>query len=251
VLTRERMKILAARLMQRWGPINRFSGRLAHLIGTPNLHLIEFHSALVTSSPEDAARGVIAESTDYADEYRRVRERLDGHDAEPRRYPDVYAVGDGTAFLLYTLIRHEKPSLVLEVGVADGRSTQVILSALDANEAGRLVSVDITDEVGGGARGHPRWTLRVHTPGRASVAQLRNLLAEVGPPDLFFHDGSHGYPDQYGGFLAAWERMQPGSVLASDDVDWSFAFIHLVTAVGVKPVVLIDGLRAVGVVRHP
>jgi hypothetical protein len=30
-------------------------------------------------------------------------------------------------------------------------------------------------------------------------------------------------------------KMQRGSVLASEDVDWSFAFIHLVTAFGVKP----------------
>jgi hypothetical protein len=37
----------------------------------------------------------------------------------------------------------------------------------------------------------------------------------------------------------------PGSVLVSDDVDWSFAFIHPVTAFGVKPVVLTDGLGAV------
>jgi hypothetical protein len=47
---------------------------------------------------------------------------------------------------------------------------------LEANEASRPVSIDISDEVGGGAKGHPRWTLRLHTPGRALVAQLRNLL---------------------------------------------------------------------------
>ena len=56
-----------------------------------------------------------------------------------RRYPSFYDVEDGTAYLLYMLVRQAKPALAVEVGVADGRSTRIILSAMDANDVGRLV----------------------------------------------------------------------------------------------------------------
>jgi hypothetical protein len=109
----------------------------------------------------------------------------------------------------------------VEIG-AFGRSTQVILSALEANEASRPVSIDISDEVG--AKGDPRWTLRVHMTGEHWSPRA------TGPvPSRRLHR----YPHQYGGYLDAWEQMEPGGVLASDDVDWSVAFIHLVAAFGV------------------
>jgi predicted O-methyltransferase YrrM len=210
------------------------------------------YSALLTASPAEAADAVLGESVDYGDEYSQVRERLDVRmDSFGRRYPEYCMVEDATACLLYTLVRHTKPSLTVEVGVADGRSTQVILSALDANDSGRLVSVDISDDVGGGARGHPRWSLRVHASGRSSSAQLRRLFAEIGSPDLFFHDASHSYYDQYAEYLAVWEHMRPGSLFVSDDVDWSFAFYDLTVAFSVRPVVLTEGRKASGLFRRP
>jgi predicted O-methyltransferase YrrM len=187
-----------------------------HLAGTPRLFDFQLHSALLTASTADAAQAVLGESFDYAGEYARVRDRVDAEMAAvDRGYPDHFEVEDGTALLLYMLVRHAKPSLTVEVGVANGRSTQVILRALDANDAGRLVSVDIDPEVGGAARGHPRWSLRVHSPGRSSSNQLRDLFAEVGPPDLFFHDAMHWYYDQYPEYVTACEHMQPGSLFVA------------------------------------
>ena len=221
-------------------------------MGPASLHQIYSHSALLTTSATEALEAVLGESVDYEEEYSRVRERLAGEIASPgRRYPDYYMVEDSTASLLYTLVRHTKPALAVEVGVADGRSTQVILSALDANNAGRLVSVDIKDDVGGGANGHPRWSLRVHSPGRSSSDQLRDLLAEVGSPDLFFHDASHSYYDQYAEYFVAWEHMRPGSLFVSDDVDWSCAFIDMATAFCVQPIVLNEGRKAAGMFLRP
>jgi predicted O-methyltransferase YrrM len=246
--TAMRARILASRLLQRW-PLDQISGRVEHLVGAPNLRLLDRHSRLLTSSPLEAAEAVLRERVDYTDEYARVRERVSTRPGDS--YPSSHAIEDATAFLLYTLARHAKPSLVVEVGVAAGRSTQVILSALDANDAGRLVSVDIDEAVGGAARGHPRWSLRVHSPGRTASRQLGDLLAELGPPDLFFHDAAHTYPDQCADYLVAWEQMRPGSLFASDDVDWSFAFIDLTRAVGVNPVVLTDRRKAAGVLLHP
>jgi len=216
------------------------------------LHELYLRSALITLSPMEAAQAVLGESVNYAEEYAQAQVLLALQaSGAHRRYPDYSEVEDGTAFLLYSLVRHAKPSLTIEVGVADGRSTQVILSALDANEGGRLISVDISDEVGGSAAGHPRWSLRVRSPGRSASRQLQDLLEEVGPPDLFFHDAAHSYYDQYADYLAAWQHMQPGSLFMSDDVDQSCAFIDLVTSCRVKPVILTERRKAAGLVLLP
>jgi predicted O-methyltransferase YrrM len=126
-----------------------------------------------------------------------------------------------------------------------------MLSALDANGTGRLISVDIDGAAGGSARGHPRWSFRVHSPGRSWLRQLRELLAEEGPVDFFFHDASHTYYDQYSEYRAAWEGMRGDTLFVSDDVDWSSAFVDLTATVGAKPVFLTDRRKVAEALRHP
>ncbi len=46
--------------------------------------------------------------------------------------------------LIYSIVRLENPDNVVEVGVANGYSTYTLLKAVDANDNGRLVSVDKT-----------------------------------------------------------------------------------------------------------
>jgi predicted O-methyltransferase YrrM len=209
-------------------------------------------AALMTTSPDDAAHAILGRRVDYAEEYAAVRKRVSTCLSEAaQRYPDTYAVEDATAYVLYTLVREARPSLTVEVGVADGRSTQIILSALDANDAGRLVSVDIAADVGGAAAGHPRWDLRVHSAGWASTRQLRDLLADVGTPDLFFHDAAHTYALQYADYLAVWAHLAPGGIFISDDVDASWAFRDMATDYGLQPIVLLDRRKATGLFVRP
>jgi predicted O-methyltransferase YrrM len=246
VLSGPQIRITASRVLHRW-PINRLTYRIAHLVGPPMLHQLFRQSALVTSSASEATAAVAGEHADFRDEYAIVRDRVASNgSALEGNYPEDYKIEDGTASLLYTLVRHLHPDLVMEVGVADGRATQIILSALDANGSGRLVSVDIKSDVGGAATGHPRWSLHVHGSGKSSSKQLQHLITQVGPPDFFFHDASHTYYDQYAEYLVAWERMRPGSLFASDDVDQSFAFLDFTKALNVKPVVLVDRRKALG-----
>ena len=44
--------------------------------------------------------------------------------------------------LLYALVSSRKPKRVLEIGAGNGGSAQIIVAALDANCAGKLVSID-------------------------------------------------------------------------------------------------------------
>ena len=245
------LRVLASRLLhQRY--VSPVSSRVAHLVGGPSLQEFSLRSALMTMSAEEAVNAIVGAGVDFSEEYARVNELIAEHASQTDpRYPDYFVVEDGTAYLLYALVRHMRPSIAVELGVADGRSTQLILSAMDANAEGRLISVDIADEVGGSAAGHPRWELRVHVPGRTASRQLRGLLAEVAPLDFFFHDAAHSYYDQYAEYLAGWEHLRPGGLLVSDDVDWSWAFLDVARRVNVKPVVLVDRRKAVGILRRP
>jgi predicted O-methyltransferase YrrM len=250
--SRERVSISMSRLLLQWPGVRKLSTGIAHLVGSPTLHQIYLHSELLTTCPEEAAEAIVGERVHYEPEYAQVRKSIaEQFSHAHRRFPEYYVVEEGTAYLLYMLVRHMSPSLVLEVGVADGRSTQVILSALDANDKGRLVSVDINSAVGSAAGGHPRWQLVIRSPGASSSRELRDLLAYIGPPDLFLHDAMHTYPDQYADYVVAWDHMCAGSLFMSDDVDQSWAFIDMTKSLGLKPVVLTDRRKAVGAVLRP
>ena len=88
--------------------------------------------------------------------------------------------------VLYALIRALRPAQIVEVGVASGGTSTHILSALHANDFGKLWSVDIEANCGLNIPEHlrSRWTfvhadaLTVDLPERA---------------DFVFEDGEHGY----------------------------------------------------------
>jgi predicted O-methyltransferase YrrM len=245
-LDREQLKITVSRLLAE-GPLRNATDRVLHITAPPTLHAIFTRSDLLTASAADATTGLLGEEVDYRDEY----EALEApSNAGPDVYPDYYKVGDATNYLLYSLVRHLKPRLMVEVGVADGRSTQTTLTAMDVNDVGRLVSVDIAADVGGAARGHSRWALHVHSVAHAS-SQLGDLLDRIGPVDAFFHDAGHTYASQYADYLVGYRALRPGGVFISDDVDWSWAFLDLTLTHGIRPIVLSDVRKAVGLFVRP
>jgi predicted O-methyltransferase YrrM len=242
--------VSASRLLHR-RPLWGIASRVTHLMGAPKLHDLYTAAALFSDSPAAIGSALFGRTVDYADEYESLAGELDERArSAPSHYPGYFTIEDRTAELLYAIIRHRAPELVVEVGVADGRSTQVILAALDRNEKGRLVSVDIKDDVGGAAVGHTRWSLRIHRQDHSDT-QLRALLDEIGPPDVLFHDAGHSFFEQFGDYLAAWDRMRPGGVLLSDDVDNTWAFLDIVRLAGTPPCVLMDRRKAVGALVRP
>jgi hypothetical protein len=107
---------------------------------------------------------------------------------------------------VYFLIRLFQPDLVIETGVASGKSSCLILNALCHNKKGRLVSIDLPNKEGNvlsdGAKTHTagkpvgwmvpdrlrsRWDLRL---GDAKNL-LPDVLDEFGCPNIFFHDSLH------------------------------------------------------------
>ncbi len=146
---------------------------------------------------------------------------------------------------LYGLVRSLRPELVVETGVSSGESSAHLLAALEANGRGRLVSIDLPFFGEPGLKLVPAvpgseisiWDASPIPPGRESgwmvpdrlrgrwelrIGDARELLPQVldelGPIDLFFHDSLHTREHMLFEYGCAWPYLRRGGVLVSDDV---------------------------------
>jgi predicted O-methyltransferase YrrM len=136
---------------------------------------------------------------------------------------------------LYDFIRRERPSECLELGFAHGVSTLYLAAALEANGAGRLISVDLDmarerepsaeqllDRAGLG----PRVSL-VFEPTSYNWYLHRRIREQtrddgVCEPylDFCFIDGAHRWVDDGLAFFLVDKLLKPGGWLLFDDLTW-------------------------------
>jgi hypothetical protein len=190
----------------------------------------DFVRALHTDADIAALRDEHA-TTRAALQQRRQSERL--------VYGDTFAVQDGTSFVLHAMIRLERPIHVLETGVADGVSSYVMLAALALNGEGTLHSTDIRPDAGVLVEDASRWD-RFLLDRRFPARSLATYVSSLPDLDLFVHDSLHRRSWHLRELRLAYERLRPGGILASDDVDSSFAFRDFCASVGMEPVYLFD-----------
>ncbi len=221
----------------------------------PTLAQLHGVSRAVHLRPEEAARDLIGEREGLslariAAEYKAVRERLrKAYSQYGITYPSDRRVGGGSAFLLYALIRGLAPRTVLETGIANGHSTFVILSALEQNGVGRLVSVDVDASTGSllGDLDKSRWDQRVLDDSHRKRS-FQRLVSSLGEVDLFLHDSDHTYRWQRLEFETVHPQMAASSLMVSDDVDSSFAFLEFCQKIGRQPTLLVEPRKVFGVV---
>jgi Methyltransferase domain len=177
------------------------------------------------------------------------------------------AIGYTEGAYLYAVLRHVRPRVAVETGVANGFSTAFSLLALQQNGEGHLHSVDLPREVGRdyeagtfyegeGRAGIPsgsepgwlippelkeRWTLVL---GRTQE-ELPPLLDRLGTIQSFMHDSEHSFDCMWFEFHAAWPHLQEGGVLLSDDVNSTEAFPRFSQEEGLEPVRLARGMALV------
>jgi len=146
------------------------------------------------------------------------------------------------ALIIYTICRMIRPLLIIETGVAQGRSSFYILQALHENGLGHLYSIDLPmclkaiSDIGCLVPKHlrSRWTLRFGV----SEYILPKILREVASPvDLFICDSSHTYRVQLREYKYALSSLRPGGVLISDDVG-NDAFMEIAEAYHVTPLIV-------------
>ena len=157
--------------------------------------------------------------------------------------------GDFDVMFLHTLTRILKPEVVVETGVASGRSSSAILQAISENKKGTLHSVDLPHFYEGDAptfkettegnmelQGYvpkgkePGWlipeSLRVNWRlilGDSKV-ELPKLVPTLPQIDIFYHDGEHNYETMTKEFALVWEKIPVGGFLLADDIDWNTAW---------------------------
>jgi hypothetical protein len=141
-----------------------------------------------------------------------------------------WEIGSNTLECLYVSTHVVRPHMILETGVADGFSTFAFLKSLKANNFGRLVSVDISPDVGRliSFEDRGRWDLRILSPTRLRQ-QFEELVRSLGSIDYYYHDSDHSYQWQKWQYSMLHTIMsrQPPRVFASDDVGASYAFFDV------------------------
>ncbi len=109
--------------------------------------------------------------------------------------PVSFAVGRLKVW--YVIVRLLRPNLVMETGVHDGLSSALILRALDRNQQGSLVSIDLPSvDLPIGIEG-PGWLVPAGLQSRwiLHLGDSRELLPalarQYSPVDIFIHDSDH------------------------------------------------------------
>lgn len=164
-------------------------------------------------------------------------------------FPEHFRLRDEASFVLYVWTRNQRPRTVVETGVANGTSTFFLLKALEANGHGKLISLDVTPGVGALLAEEERrsWDLRMLSL-RSARTDLKSVLDEVGPVDLFFHDSDHRYLWQHLELRSAFRYMSGAGVICADDVDDSYAFVDFCADLRLTPALLIAARGVLGFV---
>jgi predicted O-methyltransferase YrrM len=205
-----------------------------------------------TEHAEDLAefgRSVDAEqwaaSSAWAEAFRQeARTRLDAL--------DVPLGGGGQFQLVHFLVRHLRPRVVLETGVAAGWTSQAILTAMAANRCGTLYSSDfpyfrlddperyvgcLVDEAL-----RPRWHLALN----GDRANLAAFLPEIGTIDLVHYDSDKSVEGRQFVMDAIADRIGPHTVVVMDDIDDNTFFRDWIERTGRTCRVFARGRKFVG-----
>jgi predicted O-methyltransferase YrrM len=185
-----------------------------------------------------------------ADEFDEVTARLEERYAETEAiFPPRWGVERATGLTLYGLARLLQPTTAVETGVADGRSSFIILTALERNGHGTLHSFDVRPDAGSLARGHAQWNLTIsdaQDPRRGFTEALERLDTI----DLFLHDSDHAYRNQMFEYELVWPKIPAAGVLASDDVDLTKAYVDFASRHELRPQFLFDRRKILGAIRR-
>jgi len=127
----------------------------------------------------------------------------------------------GLASLLYAYILAVRPKIVVETGVANGITTNVIMRALEIT-GGTLHSFDIDGNTSNVYEGAGDWNFHhITNPHKEFLEGVVSSLEKI---DLWVHDSNHGFSWQAFEYQLAALNLQFGGVLISDDIDSSTAW---------------------------
>lgn len=125
---------------------------------------------------------------------------------------------------VWCAVRHSRPEVVIETGVAHGVTSRIVLEALNENDLGHLWSIDLPfpfdtslhEQTGAAVTDacRPRWSYREGS----SRQRLPSLTAEVGHVEVFIHDSLHTAKNTLFELEQAASVMRAGGVMLVDDI---------------------------------
>ena len=148
--------------------------------------------------------------------------------------------------IIYSIVRHIKPEIIVETGVGPGGSSAFILQALNDNKKGFLYSIDLP---GNDAVVYPKLGkfYNIHVPEGWEVGwlippwlkerhqliigdsreELPKLMNELRTVDIFLHDSLHTDEHVLMEFNTVFPYTSRKGILLCDDVNeyWSLAFM--------------------------
>jgi hypothetical protein len=136
-------------------------------------------------------------------------------------YGSSYDCESGLASFLYAYILKVRPKVIVETGVANGITTNIIMSALEQT-GGKLHSFDIDKKCLNVYTGEGKWVF--HHLTKPFSSRLENEVTKIEDIELWIHDSNHGYSWQKFEYDLAFEKLGQGGMLVSDDIDASPAF---------------------------
>lgn len=160
-----------------------------------------------------------------------IRSELEAQGLRVGRYTygDYSDAEMSLARAVWGTVLHQRPSVVLETGVARGVTSRIVLEALNRNGHGHLWSIDLPLKNLRGQTGaavpashRKRWS---YIEG-SSRRRLPSLLRSLNRIDLFIHDSLHTARNTRFEMERAISVMRQGGVMIVDDISTHQGFVE-------------------------
>ena len=132
--------------------------------------------------------------------------------------------------MLYALVYHYRPRVVVESGGNLGMASSFILKAMQDSGVvdGKLYSIERSRKIVPGSI-IPEEIKGPYVPVQGDVLELLKGEELPGEIDMFLHDSTHRYDHMTTEFEAFWPRLRRGGLLVSHDVNMNAAFVDFVS----------------------
>lgn len=138
-------------------------------------------------------------------------------------FPIYFNADSSFSIICYALTRYLKPNIVLETGVGYGIVSNVVLQAMESNECGTLVSIDLPPILarsglftGLSVPEHlkKRWKMYFGSI-RQQIPKVMKNTSDIG---LFISDSANVYTLQRYEFEAVWDALSSGGVMVFNNI---------------------------------
>ena len=125
---------------------------------------------------------------------------------------------------VWCAVRHTRPEVVIETGVARGVTSRIVLEAMARNDLGHLWSIDLPFPFDSSLRDQTGAAVTDACRGRwsylegSSRQRLPPLVGEVGHVEMFIHDSLHTAKNTVFETEQVASAMPSGSVMVVDDI---------------------------------